>query len=112
MTNKPKTNRAQTKPTLADRVGAKATRKLKARHRGNHNVWLGFGMMGLVGWSVAIPTVGGAALGIWLDKHYPGEHPWTLALLVLGLSIGCLIAWRWISKEHKAIKEEHKDDDE
>jgi ATP synthase protein I len=70
-------------------------------------------MMGLVGWSIALPTLGGAILGIWLDKNYPGEHPWTLALLVLGLAIGCTMAWYWISREHKAIhREEHKHDDE
>ena len=49
-------------------------------------VWFGLGMMGLIGWSVAIPTLLGAALGIWLDQHYPGKHAWTLALLVAGLA--------------------------
>jgi ATP synthase protein I len=44
------------------------------------------GMMGLIGWSVAVPTLLGAALGIWLDKHHPGKHSWTLALLVAGLA--------------------------
>jgi len=39
---------------------------------------------GLIGWSVAIPTLLGAALGLWLDRHYPGRHAWTLALLVAG----------------------------
>ena len=42
-------------------------------------------MMGLIGWSVVVPTLLGAALGIWLDKHHPGKHSWTLALLVAGL---------------------------
>ena len=32
-------------------------------------------MMGLIGWSVAVPTLLGAALGIWLDKHHPGAIP-------------------------------------
>ena len=32
-------------------------------------VWFGLGMMGLIGWSVAIPTVLGAALGLWLDQR-------------------------------------------
>jgi len=38
----------------------------------------------VIGWSVAIPTLLGAALGLWLDQHYPGKHAWTLALLVAG----------------------------
>ena len=75
-------------------------------------VWFGLGMMGLIGWSVAVPTLLGAALGIWLDKHHPGKHAWTLALLVAGLVIGCLNAWRWVAKEEKAMREEQEDDDE
>lgn len=98
--------------TLAEQVGNKATRKLRARRRGPAGVWFGLGMMGLIGWSVAIPTLAGAALGIWLDKHYPGQHGWTLALLVAGMVLGCFNAWRWIAKEERAMREEEKDDDD
>jgi predicted F0F1-ATPase subunit len=61
-------------------------------------VWFGLGMMGLVGWSVVVPTLLGAAFGIWLDKHHPGKLSWTLALLVAGLAIGCLNAWHWVEQ--------------
>src|SRR5664280_1973551 len=87
--------------TFAGQVGAKAARKLKAR-KSTQGVWFGLGMMGLIGWSVAVPTLLGAALGIWLDKHHPGKHAWTLALLVAGLAIGCLNAWHWVAEEDKA----------
>ena len=97
--------------TFAAQVGAKATRKLKAR-KSTQGVWFGLGMMGLIGWSVAVPTLLGAALGIWLDKHHPGKHAWTLALLVGGLMIGCLNAWHWVAKEDKAMQEEEDDNDE
>jgi ATP synthase protein I len=86
---------------LARQVGAKADRKIKARRNPAPGVWFGLGMMGLVGWSVAIPTLLGAALGIWLDKNHPGRHSWTLALLVAGLAIGCFNAWHWVSTEDK-----------
>ena len=75
---------SKNEPTFAGQVGAKAARKLKAR-KSTQGVWFGLGMMGLIGWSVAVPTLLGAALGIWLDKHHPGKHAWTLALLVAGL---------------------------
>lgn len=100
------------RPTFAGQIGAKATRKLKARRNSTHGVWFGLGMMGLIGWSVAIPTLLGAALGIWLDKHYPGGRSWTLALLVAGLTIGCFNAWFWVSKEDKAMRDEAENDDE
>ena len=99
-------------PTLAAKVGAKATRKLKARRKTAPVVWSGLGMMGLIGWSVVVPTLLGAALGLWLDKHHPGAHPWTLALLVAGLALGCFNAWHWVAKEEKAIRDEEEDNDE
>ena len=99
-------------PTFAGQVGAKAARKLKARRHASSGVWFGLGMMGLIGWSVAVPTLLGAALGLWLDKELPGGHSWTLALMVAGLSIGCLNAWHWISKEDKAMRDEQEDDHE
>jgi ATP synthase protein I len=110
MNNQPK-KIALEQPDFAAQVGAKAARKLKARSS-SQGVWFGLGMMGLVGWSVVVPTLLGAALGIWLDKHHPGRHPFTLALLVVGLAIGSLNAWHWIAKEEKAMQENYEDDDE
>ena len=97
--------------TFAGQVGAKAARKLKAR-KSTQGVWFGLGMMGLIGWSVVVPTLLGAAFGIWLDKHHPDQHSWTLALLVAGLALGCLNAWRWVAKEEKAMRDEQEDNDE
>jgi ATP synthase protein I len=95
-------------PAFVRQVGAKEARKLQAQRKVTQTVWSGLGMMGLVGWSVAVPTLLGAALGIWLDKHYPGTHSWTLALLVAGLCIGCLNAWHWVAKEDRAMREEQE----
>ena len=98
------------KPGLAAQVGANAARKLKARRNPAPGIWFGLGMMGLVGWSVVVPTLLGAALGIWLDKHHAGRHSWTLALLVAGLVLGCFNAWHWVLKEDKAMHEDAKND--
>jgi len=102
----------ENEPTFAGQVGAKAARKLKARRNPTQGVWLGLGMMGLIGWSVTVPTLLGAALGIWLDGRYPGGRSWTLALLVAGLVVGCLNAWHWVAKEDKAMRDEEEDGNE
>ncbi len=96
---------------LAAQIGAKATRKIRAR-QSTQGVWFGLGMMGLIGWSVVVPTLLGAALGLWLDKHHPSKHAWTLALLVVGLAIGCANAWYWVAQQDKAIHAEPEDSDE
>jgi ATP synthase protein I len=95
---------------LSQKVAAKASRKLKAQ-RYPSQVWFGLGMMGLIGWSVALPTLLGAFLGLWLDKHHAGSHSWTLALLVAGLAIGCLNAWLWVMKEDQAMRDEQQGDE-
>jgi ATP synthase protein I len=96
-----------TEPTppdlLAAQVEARAQRKLLARQDGAPGVWSGLGMMGLIGWSVVMPTLLGAALGIWLDARHPANRSWTLALLVAGLVLGCLNAWRWVAQQDSAM---------
>ena len=100
----PKPRQDQT--ALAKQVGSKAALKIKAQRNGTPGVWFGLGMMGLIGWSVVVPTLLGAALGLWLDRHYPGGRDWTLALMAAGLAVGCLNAWHWVAKEDAAMRDE------
>lgn len=85
-------------------VGSKAERKLKARRDAARGVWFGLGMFGIVGWSVAVPTLAFLALGIWIDRRWPSQYSWTLMLLVLGALIGCANAWYWISRERERME--------
>jgi ATP synthase protein I len=97
---------ARGETTFSREVGTQAARKLKARRSATRSVWFGLGMSGLVGWSVTVPTLIGAALGFWVDKHYPSPYSWTLMLLLLGLVIGCLNAWHWVDSEYKEMQED------
>jgi len=94
---------------LAGQVAAQAARKLRARTARPAGAWAGLGMMGMIGWSVSVPALLGVALGAWLDRHYPGAHAWTLALLVAGLTLGCFTAWRWVDQEQRAMHAAGKD---
>lgn len=80
-------------------VGRKAVRKLRARREKGESVWFWLGMFGLVGWSVAVPTLIGVAFGVWLDGKWPGEVSWTLTFLLAGVFLGCWNAWHWIQRE-------------
>lgn len=93
-------------------VSAKADRKLRAQKDGQQNVWFGLGMSGLIGWSVAAPTVAGAMIGLWWDSHHPGTHSWTLMLLAIGLCVGCANAWHWVDQENRAMQEGQEDQHE
>lgn len=99
------------KKAFSSKIGKKEERKLQAKKE-KKSVWAGLGLFGIIGWSVAIPTLLGAALGIWLDKNYKETFSWTLSLLIVGLMLGCLIAWNWINKENKEIHKKEEDEDE
>ena len=106
MNEEHRANDANEETTFSRQVGAQAARKLKAQRGATKSIWFGLGMSGLIGWSVTVPTLIGAALGIWVDKHYPSPYSWTLMLLLMGLIIGCFNAWHWVDSEYKEMQED------
>jgi ATP synthase protein I len=80
-------------------IARKAARMEAARRKRRESAWYGLGMFGLVGWSVAVPILGGVALGLWLDRRAPGEVSWTLTLLLAGACLGAVNAWYWVQRE-------------
>ncbi len=90
-------------------IGRKESRKLKAQRDARKELWFGFRMFGLVGWSVMIPTLLGTLIGVWLDNHYHSKPSWTLTFLLAGLILGSLNAWNWVRKEGRELMNE-KDD--
>ena len=103
--------KAERESIFAQKVASEAARKIRLQREGSQGVWFGLGMSGLIGWSVAVPTLGGIMLGIWLDRRHPGVFSWTLALLFAGLIIGCANAWHWVVQQDKAMHDEGKPDE-
>ncbi len=94
---------------FSQRIEAKEKRILKEKNKPKRSILFGLGLLGIVGWSVAIPALLGTLLGIWLDNRFHGKQSWTLTLLFIGLIMGCLSAWYWLTREDKEI---HKDEEE
>lgn len=90
-------------------VHDKEQRRIRAQSKKNHDVWFGLGFFGIVGWSVAIPTVLGVFLGIWIDARSDSPRSWTLMLLLIGLIIGMLNAWFWIQRQRDTIEKERNE---
>jgi ATP synthase protein I len=85
---------------LCETIDADAKLKLKSKKEGKE-ILFGLGLFGIIGWSIAIPTLGGIALGVFLDRRYPTGFSWTLTLLFVGVVIGCFNAWHWIKDKSK-----------
>ncbi len=96
-----KRRRAENQEKITGEISSKEARKMRARERTDGNLWFWMGMMGIVGWAVALPTVVGVALGTWLDARYPAHFSWTLTFLFVGVVLGCANAWYWVNKERR-----------
>ena len=83
----------------AETMRRSAQRTKEARSSKSVSPLHGFSTFGIIGWSIAVPTVGGAFLGVWLDKIAPQSFSWPMALILGGIMIGGIIAWSWINKE-------------
>ena len=73
---------------------------LKAR-TAQDSFWSSLSVLGVVGWSVVLPTLLGVALGIFLDRRWPGRVSWAITLLFAGLVLGCVNAWVHLRGNHR-----------
>ncbi|MDX1800267.1 MAG: AtpZ/AtpI family protein [Marinobacter sp.] len=87
------------KDRSADAIGRRADRIKRARDNPGQSPLRGLGAFGMIGWSVAVPTVSGAFLGLWLNRVAPQGFSWPIALMLGGLVLGIFIAWRWVDRE-------------
>lgn len=83
----------------ADDIRRSAERMKRARNEPGVSPLRRLGAFGIIGWSIAVPTVGGAFLGLWLNKVAPQNFSWPIALILGGVVVGGIIAWSWIEKE-------------
>lgn len=99
----PKERRLKQEKEYARKIGVKESLRIKGKKHKDETVWFGLGMIGVVGWSVAIPTLIGTALGLWIDLTWPSRFSWALMLLILGVALGSANAWHWVRKAREDI---------
>ncbi len=63
------------------------------RSRGR-NLWVQVSRVGTLGWLIALPIVGGALLGHFIDRRLGTGLTFTLALLLVGLTVAGFALWR------------------
>ena len=88
---------------LMDKISSDADKKIEARKKGKE-IMFGLGIFGIVGFSIAIPTLLGILLGTYLDKRTDSSISFTITFLFLGLLVGCVNAWRWVKETGEGKK--------
>lgn len=76
----------------------RALRELWQRE-GERSIGQNLALIGVLGWTIVTPTLIGMFAGRWLDRQFETGIFWTLGLLVLGLAIGCSLAWKRMHHE-------------
>lgn len=76
-------------------------RSLQARRatwdpNGEASVGRRLAQIGVLGWIIVAPMLGGIALGRWLDGRFDTGLFWTAPLLMAGLGLGGWSALRWM----------------
>ncbi len=93
-----------------ERIRHQAARMRKVRRTPGASPLRGLSAFGIIGWSIAIPTVAGALLGLWLDRVAPRGFSWPVALILGGLVIGVIVAAEWVLKEARAMRTGNEED--
>lgn len=75
--------------------------RLKRREPSASSFWRSISVLGTVGWSIALPAVAGAWLGHRLDLKFESGVHFTLMLLMAGVTLGSVVAWRVVREQRK-----------
>ncbi len=85
--------------TLEKAVKTRQERRARWQREGERTIGQNFAMIGALGWTIVAPTLVGIFVGRWLDRQFAMGIFWTLGLLVLGLAVGCALAWNRMHRE-------------
>lgn len=86
-------------PDLDKAVQRHEARRRRWQEEGERPMALNLAMIGSLGWLIVLPTLLGILLGRWLDRLAESGILWTGACLMLGLALGCVLAWKRIHSE-------------
>jgi ATP synthase protein I len=84
---------------MQEAVQLREARSERWKQEGERSLWQNLAMVGALGWLIVTPTLLGILLGRWLDGLFDSGILFTGALIVLGVSFGCYLAWQRITKE-------------
>jgi ATP synthase protein I len=81
---------------LITSIRQRSERQERAQREGEPSFGRYLAQVGVLGWTIVVPTLLGVFIGRWVDQRFGTGIFWTGPLLVVGLGIGCWAAWRWM----------------
>ena len=102
MTQPPPESPDDLEPTadaLARAAREAVQRKRRAEREPEPSLGSRLGQIGILGWTIVLPTLLGLAIGHWLDKHFATGVFFSALLLMVGAAIGLWSAWKWMHRQ-------------
>lgn len=94
--SEPEKGRTDDDDPLIREVRTHQARRAAWERDGEVSVGRRLAQIGVLGWIIVAPILGGIALGRWLDGRFDTGLFWTAPLLLVGLGLGGWFAWRWM----------------
>lgn len=94
---RPAENGADSQP-LDQVVRTRREREARGRREGRRSIGQDLALIGVIGWTIVVPTLLGIFAGRWLDARLHAGIFWTLGLLAAGLALGCWLAWQRLQR--------------
>jgi ATP synthase protein I len=102
-TDRSSADRVATDRVSADRVehaAQQAARRERAgREEPEPSLGARLGQIGILGWTIVVPTLLGLALGHWLDRYFGTRVFFSAPLLMVGAGVGLWSAWKWMHRQ-------------
>lgn len=92
--------RGDTKPDPLDEAARNAMQREALRRRyPEPSLGRRFGEIGVLGWIIVLPLLGGLLAGHWLDRLFASGFLFTAALTIAGAALGFWMAFRWMQEQ-------------
>lgn len=74
-------------------------RKREAQEEPEPSLGVRLGQIGILGWTIVVPTLLGLVIGHWLDRHLNTGVFFSAPLLMAGAAVGLWSAWKWMHRQ-------------
>ena len=96
---KPSPDTQLTEQRLDEAVRTRRERHARSQREGRRSIGQDLAMVGVLGWTIVVPILLGVFAGRWLDRRFHSGIFFTLGLLVVGVTVGCALAWQRLRHE-------------
>lgn len=83
---------------LADAARRAAERTQEGRDDPEPSLGSRLGQIGILGWTIVVPTLIGLFLGRWLDRLFESGVFFSAPFIMIGAAIGFWSAWKWMHR--------------